>query len=117
MISASSKSIVATARTGAWFGAKASLAIFGTVYAAIYGGTAGWWIYVRLARGASAAAVLIDKEGGARALFAEFLMATGRVIWLTLCCALMSAAIFAVCRMLGHWKFEDSLADVPHPLD
>ena len=116
MASIFSRPLVAALRHGAWFGLKASLAIFGSVFLAVYGGGAAWWLYVRVARGSSAAIMLVEDQGGARALESEFWMAAGRVVWLTFCCTILSAGIFAVCAALsGKWR------EIPgksaHPLD
>ncbi len=109
--------IIVAARQGAWFGFKASLAIFGGVFMALMGGAAAWWLYVRLAQGAAAAGTLIEEEGGARALQHEVWIAAGRVMWLVFCCTLFSALVFAVCAALSDKWHQTGDADAPHPLD
>ena len=110
-------SLVRAARRGTRFGFWASLTIFGSVFLAIYGGSAAWWLIVRVTKGAMDAHRLIEDEGGARALRQEFFNSAGRIAWLTVCCILLSAAIFAVCAVLSERNREDTLAEGPHPLD
>lgn len=104
-------------KRGALFGARASLAIFGGVFLAVYGASGAWLAWVRLTRGAAAAGMLIDAEGGLRSLKAEVWMAAGRVLWLTACCTLLSATIFAIAALLSERADSDTVVGTPHPLD
>jgi hypothetical protein len=117
MLSPRIHSLIEASRRGAWFGAKASLAIFGSVFLAIYGGSGAWWVMVRVTQGRLAAQHLLEEEGGLRSLQQEFLMSLGRVVWLSAACTLLSAAIFFVCALFSEPLAEDSRASEPHPLD
>jgi hypothetical protein len=117
MLTSRIHSLIQASRRGAWFGAKASLAIFGTVFLAIYGGSGAWWVIVRLTQGKLAALQMLEEEGGIRLLQQEFLMALGRVLWLSAACTLLSSAIFLVCALFSLESGEDRPAGQPHPLD
>lgn len=110
-------SLIEASRRGAWFGAKASLAIFGSVFLAIYGGSGAWWLFVRLTQGKLAGHQMLEEEGGLQSLREEFLMALVRVVWLSACCTAISAAIFLVCALLSERASQESVTQEPHPLD